>query len=224
MTKVSFVFDDGFLSSCLKTAKIFESRGLRADFAVLVDPAGFTPDFPKGDFDLWNELQARGHAIYPHGYDHTDLSQIPHEEAVAKIDACLHVFEEKLSGFVTSRSIYHFTYNRSTPALESYLLKKVGAIRTNQDGNVNEEMNSMKDIVNRIFSCIWHGPDPCNAHLIETLGRAELKQPYLLMYMLHGLDGEGWGPLDSDILEKVLDIILQSDSMTYTNLAGLLTK
>ncbi|MCU0785776.1 MAG: polysaccharide deacetylase family protein [Verrucomicrobia bacterium] len=219
-TCVAFVFDDGFTASCERVARIFEARGLAAVFAVLVNHDGFMPAFPKGDFGLWNELQARGHVIHPHGLDHTDLTKVPHTDAVARIDACLAAFGEKLNGFDPARAIYHFTYNRSTPALEAHLLGKVRALRTTGTaGAPGTGFNSAADLTRRVLSCAWHGPDACDEHLLATLRRAAAERPPLMLYVLHGLDGEGWGSLGSATLERVLDELVASEIFVYDALS-----
>ncbi|GAB1855492.1 hypothetical protein MHTCC0001_03260 [Flavobacteriaceae bacterium MHTCC 0001] len=219
MTQVSLVFDDGFEKSCHQITEIFEKRDLKATLAVLVNHDGFMVDFPKGDFDLWNALKKRGHIIHPHGYDHTDLSKIPFEEAKAKIDQCLDYFDEYLEGFDASKSIYHLTYNRSTPEVDNYLLTKCRAIRTmGIEGEVGSGMNNENEIKTRIFNCSWHGPEHCDDHLMKTLKKAEKEQPKHFMYMLHGLDDEGWGPIHANALENILDYIIQSENLEYNDL------
>jgi peptidoglycan/xylan/chitin deacetylase (PgdA/CDA1 family) len=220
-TRVAFVFDDGFTASCERVARIFEARGLAAVFAVLVHHDGFMPAFPKGDFGLWNELQARGHVIHPHGLDHSDLTKVPHAEAVAKIDACLAAFGEKLNGFDPARAIYHFTYNRSTPALDAHLLGKVRAIRTmGIAGEPGTGCNSAAALARRVLTSAWHGPDACDEHLRATLRRAAAERPALMLYLLHGLDGEGWGTLGSATLERILDELVTSEIFVYDALSS----
>lgn len=214
MTQVCLVFDDGFKKSCKRIAQLFEERNINATFAVLVNHEGFMPKFPKGNFELWNELQDRGHIIHPHGYDHEDLTTIPFSDAKIKIDKCLEYFERNLRGFDAKNSIYHFAYNRSTPAINSYLLKKVKAIRaTGFKGEIGTGMNMSEDIENRIFNCSWHGPDYCDDHLLNTLKIAEKEQPILFMYMLHGLDEEGWGPIRETGLVNALNYIIKSKKL-----------
>ena len=218
-TQVSLVFDDGFTASCHKIASIFEARGLLACFAVLVEHDGFMPDFPKADFDLWNALQERGHTIHPHGFDHTDLTAVSQTEAVDLIDRCLASFAENLSGFDASKVIYHLTYNKSTPEVDQYLLGKVAGIRTTGLlGEVGSGMNGVAELEKRSYNCSWQGPDCCDAHLMATLNAAVEQQPPLMMYMLHGLDQEGWGPISTSGLERALDFILENPALEYSSL------
>src|SRR6266508_3202131 len=103
-------WDDGFRKSSLKTAEIFESFGLRAEFNIVATanlpdnalPANMKPDAcwgaPYGDFGLWNELQARGHFIQPHGYKHANKSQLSFEEGRGLILKCLEIFSNELAG------------------------------------------------------------------------------------------------------------------------------
>jgi len=110
MRYLTLSFDDGFRHSSLKTAELYEKHGLRAEFNVLAAPTGSG----IGDFGLWNELQARGHVIQPHGYNHTDKSKLPLAEAQDLIRRCLDVFGERLAGFRPSQAIFNFPYNAST--------------------------------------------------------------------------------------------------------------
>ena len=73
---VSLSFDDGLEKSNLQIADIYEKFGLSACFNMLAreEVDGEKVDdpyhnWPKGDFKLWNELEARGHEIMPHGLD-----------------------------------------------------------------------------------------------------------------------------------------------------------
>src|SRR4051812_42979992 len=93
-TRIGIIFDDGFAKSTLTTAKLFEQYKLPAYFAVLAEPKDFSPNIVKGDFGLWNELQSRGHVVYPHGFTHTKLSEIPHQQAVDELKRCLDTFSE----------------------------------------------------------------------------------------------------------------------------------
>lgn len=215
---MSLVFDDGFSESCQRTAKIFEARNLKATFAVLANTDGFCPDFPNGDFNLWNHLQECGHIINPHGYDHSDLTKIPFAEAKAKIDACLNYFSEHLAGFDASKSMYHLTYNKSTSLVDEYLLSVVRAIRTTGlEGLAGSGMNNENELSSRIYNCSWLGPEHCDEHLLSSLQLAEKLQPKVFMYMLHGIDNEGWGPIHSNALERALDYILASPQLNYVD-------
>lgn len=219
MTQISLIFDDGFRASCIEVARLFEARKLRANFAVLAKPDTFMPDLEKGDFSLWNELQARGHVIHPHGYDHTDLSKIPFRDAAEKIDACLSCFAEELQGFDANQCIYHTTYNRTTPEVDAYLLSKVLAIRTmGLRGEPGSGFNEFAQLNARRLQCNWHGPGLCDEHLWEGMLGAEKHQPTLFLYMLHGLENEGWGPIRVQALERVLDHIAESPVISYTEL------
>ena len=64
---VTLSFDDGVKKSSIKTAEIYEKHKLSACINVVASAhmKDFRPpDYPtvvRGDFGLWNELQARGH-------------------------------------------------------------------------------------------------------------------------------------------------------------------
>lgn len=71
---VTLRFDDGFKKSSIKTAEIYEKHKLSACINVVASAhmKDFQPpdyhNVPRGDFGLWNELQARGHEVMPHTY------------------------------------------------------------------------------------------------------------------------------------------------------------
>src|SRR6185503_1789380 len=96
-TKFALVFDDGFAATCRAVSKLFEAHDLPAVFAVMVEPGDFAPGI--GDWRQWNDLSRRGHLIHPHGFDHTHLTPLPHEEAVERVDRCLVEFQKRLNGF-----------------------------------------------------------------------------------------------------------------------------
>ena len=68
---VTLSFDDGFKNSSIKTAEIYEKHKLSACINVVASAhmkEFRPPDYPtvrRGDFGLWNELQAGGHEIMP---------------------------------------------------------------------------------------------------------------------------------------------------------------
>ena len=134
---ITLSYDDGFKKSSIRTAEIYEKYGLSA--AINVVASAHEKQFelpneyhawPVGDFDLWNDLQSRGHEIMPHGYNHSNLGELPLEDAQELVNKCLDIFSEKLDGFNAEDSVFNFPYNASNPAIENWLKAKVRAIRT----------------------------------------------------------------------------------------------
>ena len=136
MYYVTFSFDDGFEKSTIKTAEIFESFGLRTEFNVIAT-AHLNKEKVHGDFSLWNELQSRGHIIQPHGYNHTDKTSVPFEQATGLIDTCLEYFNEHLRDFHAKETIFCFPHNSSNKQLEEWISKKVRAFRTGYNKVIN---------------------------------------------------------------------------------------
>jgi len=209
-TKIGIIFDDGFAKSSLTTAKLFEQYKLPAYFAVLAEPKGFSPNFRIGDFALWNELQARGHVVYPHGYTHVKMSEIPHEQAVSELERCLATFSEKLNGFDAKQAMYAFAYNCGTPALCEWLLPRVRTVRIGGTGFLSEA-----DLKSRILHNVTHGPDDPGDHLLDHLAHRGVRIPPAFFYSLHGIDGEAWGAIAQDKLKRVLDLITTDDAFEY---------
>lgn len=199
-TKVAFFFDDNFRKSFTKVADLYESLGLRAIFCNVAEPPlSWRKTEDLGNWDLWNELLARGHAIHPHGFDHTNLAQIALEAAQDDIEKCLEVYSRHLGGFDPAQTIFHFPFNSSTEELTAWTLKQVAAVRIGGPG-----LNHAPDLQKRILYADAHGPDNCAAHLQSKLLEAGEARPPLFCYNLHGLDGEGWGTIDSDQLSRIL--------------------
>jgi peptidoglycan/xylan/chitin deacetylase (PgdA/CDA1 family) len=199
---VTLSFDDGFARSSRRTAELFERHGLVAELNVLATESPgdeWHRRWPKGDFELWNELSARGHRVMPHGYRHADKAALPLPEAQRLIEACLDVFESELAGFVASEASFAFPYNRSTPALEAWLGGRVRAFRTG-----GEAVMPLPEPERRRVTCASFGPERCDEHLVRTVDAFLAGPPGWLCYNLHGLDDEGWGPVGVETLDRLL--------------------
>jgi len=204
---ITLSWDDGFRASSLKTAALFERYVLRAEFNAVAtygvrDPVTF------GDFALWNELQARGHVIQPHGWDHTNKASVPFDQARDLILRCLDRFAAELSGFEAQRAIFNFPYNASTPELEAWVPSVVRAFRTGHGPTINPLPRP--DTV-KLTTSGWQEAEAwLDRCLKDFLAREE---GCWLIYNTHGMDGEGWGPLSSGYLERLLDRLVQTDNL-----------
>jgi peptidoglycan/xylan/chitin deacetylase (PgdA/CDA1 family) len=222
-TKKHFVtlsFDDGFKKSSIETAKIFEKHGFRACINVVAARTGakdfLPPDewhkHPVGAWNLWNELQKRGHEIMPHGLVHADLSAVPFRAAQNMILASLNIFTEKLKGFDTQKAVFNFPYNRSTPELEEWLRGKVIAIRT-----AGQAINPVPHKGQFRLTCTTGGEWNIDNHLNEEVDKL-LNQPEgWLIYNTHGLDEEGWGPVSAKALDALLVRLKDINSVAVVN-------
>ncbi len=211
MRYLTLSWDDGFRGSSLKTAEIFEEFGLRTEFNVIASagesderlPLNMQPGQPwggvYGDFGLWNELRARGHLVQPHGYRHADKSALPFQEARALILQCLEVFSKRLAGFEPSQTIFVFPYNASTPELEAWLPNLVRAFRTGPGPALNP-LPTPQTV--KLTTTGWEEAEPWLDRCLEDLHAAP---EGWLIYNVHGLDGEGWGPVRSEYLRQLLE-------------------
>jgi peptidoglycan/xylan/chitin deacetylase (PgdA/CDA1 family) len=219
---VTLSFDDGFERSSIRTAEIFERHGLVVELNVVAaGNLGKSDDkwhrrWRKGDFGLWNELKARGHHVMPHGLEHVNKVEVPLAEAKRLIEGCLDVFRAELAGFEASNASFAFPYNRSTPDLEAWLRTRVRAFRTRGDP-VMPLPNSNQQRV----TCTGFGPERCDAHLMETIDSFLAGGSGWLCYNLHGLDDEGWGPVGSDTLDRLLEHLVAHDARVLPITAAL---
>lgn len=206
---VSFSFDDGFEQSSVKTADIFERAGLRACFNVLASPETFAkmvmstaPAIRFGDFDLWNDLKARGHEVMPHGYRHANKATLPFEESQRLILRCLDVFDERLKGFNRKQAVFNFPYNAITDQLVAWLPTVVRACR---GGMAEYGINPLPTRDTTHIRTTGFGPNDCGDHAEQCIDELLRREKGWLVYNSHGLDGEGWGPMQSDRLARILD-------------------
>ncbi len=205
---VTLSFDDGFRKSCLEIARIYEKFGLRGCMNVLAAPHELVPEqhewgMDRGGFPLWNELQARGHEIMPHGYNHADKGRIGFPAARDSIQRCLDIFAEKLDGFDPRRAVFNLPYNSSTPEIEAWLPTVVRAFRTG-GGGVNPLPT--RDTVR--ITTTGYGADNCERHLDSEIDKLMSQPEGWLVYNTHGLDEEGWGPIRASYLERLLEHLL----------------
>jgi peptidoglycan/xylan/chitin deacetylase (PgdA/CDA1 family) len=206
---VTLSFDDGFERSSLLTADIFERHGLVAELNVLAtghlgQPADeWHSRWRKGDFDLWNQLNARGHHVMPHGYRHANKAMLPLADAQRLIERCLDAFAAELIGFDPGQASFAFPYNRSTSELEEWLGGRVRAFRTGGGPVMPFPRPGQKRV-----TCAGFGPGPCDDHTVRTIESFLAGPPGWLCCNLHGLDDEGWGPIASDTLDRLLESLV----------------
>lgn len=214
---ISLSFDDGFEKSNLKIAEIYEKFGLSACFNVLAQanlPGFETHDpyqvgYPQGSFDLWNELQDRGHEIMPHGLIHHNLTEMPFDDAQRSILRCLEIFEQKINNFFAQESIFNFAYNASTPEIEAWLPSVVKAFRTSGD-----PINPLPHSGQVKLTTDGHGPENCEQYLDAQIEQLLSHPSGWLIYNTHGLDDEGWGPIRAEYLERLLHRLTQIESVS----------
>lgn len=230
---LSLSFDDGFKKSVYKIAEIHENYGLKACLNIIAsghlksfnsDPK-WVPQHLLGDFDDWNALQSRGHVIMPHSWEHLDLVKVPLSKAKENIDKCLSYFEENLNGYSNKGGVYNFAYNSSNSELEDYALSKITAVRTGGwlvlDGMVNripiEESSG-------VLGCWGKGPGNCDVFIEEEVNKFLGSEGGWLILNLHGLDEEGWGPISSVYLDRLLARLTKLDNLAILPIAEVLKK
>lgn len=213
---VTLSFDDGFKKSSILTAEIFEKHKLSACINVIASghlgnyksiDAYQTTD--RGDFGLWNELKERGHEVMPHGYKHANKTELPLENAKELIMRCLDYFSAHLKGFDPKKCVFNFPYNASSPELESWLAEKVMAFRT---GGF-EGINPMPHKKQKRLTCTSFGPGSAEDHLEQQIKSLLALPSGWLIYNTHGLDGEGWGPVRAEFLDRLLERLKATPSV-----------
>ena len=209
-------FDDGFKKSFHKIADIYETHGLHACFNVIA--SGHFPTFQAvddwilpelmGNFDDWNHLSSRGHEIMPHSWQHLNLARQPQEKAEKLIMKCLDYFESHLDGYENKNAVFNFPFNASTPELEKFLLAKVRAVRTRGDG----ALNSIPSEAGRLrLQCLSMGPKNIDAWIEKQVHDFMDSPGGWLILNTHGLDDEGWGPISTEYLKRLIKRMTKID-------------
>ncbi|MEM9929108.1 MAG: polysaccharide deacetylase family protein [Bacteroidota bacterium] len=217
-------FDDGFKQSFYRIAEIHEAYGLKACLNVIA--TGHLPDFRKvddwilpeilGDFEDWNRLSGRGHEVMPHSWKHLNLTKIPVAQAQENILKCLNYFEENLDGYNPKQAVYNYAFDASTEALDAFTLQHVKAVRTggwllwkDQAYNampVNEQTGRL--------GCWTNGPDNNDRWVDQQINKFLKTDGGWLILNLHGLDNEGWGPISTSYLDKLLKRLVAIEKLT----------
>jgi len=211
---ITLSFDDGFRKSSVKTAEIYDKYKLSACINVVASAhmRAFRPpdysDVTRADFGLWNDLQARGHEIMPHGYKHANKRDLPLAEAKALILRCLDVFGEELKGFDAKQAVFNFPYNASTPELEQWLPTQVRAFRTG-----GAAINPLPHKEQVKLTCTSFGPGNCEAAIDREIDRLLATNSGWLIFNTHGLDDEGWGPIRASYLERLLERLVAIETV-----------
>ncbi len=216
-------FDDGFKKSFYKTAEIFNEYGLSACLNIIAtgqlksfntEPV-WIPQKLLGDFNDWNKLKGKGHEVMLHTWDHKNLTEMPVGEAKENLDKCFDFFSKNLDSYNASKSVYNFAYNASTPELDAYALQTVRAVRTGgwlvlKDGKYNTLTIPAKPCTLGCWGC---GPDNCDAYIEGEIMEFLATSGGWLILNVHGLDGEGWGPLSTNYLDGLLKRLIKVKSL-----------
>jgi peptidoglycan/xylan/chitin deacetylase (PgdA/CDA1 family) len=217
-------FDDGFKKSFYKIAQIHENYGLKACLNVIasghlstfVPPDEYHVNLIRGDFNDWNLLQARGHEIMPHSWDHSNLTQMPLEKAKDDILRCLDYFEKNLKGFKSSDAVYNFAFNASTTELEDFALRHVRAIRSG-GWDIIENHRQENPFPHQgkpvRLGCWSFGPGNADKWVEAEVSKFLAGSGGWLILNLHGLDAEGWGPISSYYLDDLLKRLVKVNNL-----------
>jgi len=213
---ISLSFDDGFRKSFLRTAAIYEKFGLSGCFNVVASahmPGNevrddYMPQEQFGDFQVWNELQDRGHEVMMHGYQHAHKASLPLGKAQQLIRKCLDVFSKELRGFDPKKAVFNFPYNESTPELEAWLPSVVMAFRTR--GGIINPIPGPNTVM--VTTGGW-GPDNAEKDIDQAVEKLLAQDRGWMVYNVHGLEDEGWGPIRASYLENLLGRLRAIDSV-----------
>ena len=207
----SFCFDDGFRATAGKVRHMFGDRGIAATFCVLAAPELAEDPYIRAsriaDWEYWREARDAGHDVAPHGYAHERLDRLPLDEALAGIGRTWDVFARELPGFQADRSLFHLAYLAAPQPVVSFLgSKTLGVRRSTGHAGLNglQSLRRGGDV-----DCLTFGASAADA-LDRRLGRFMQAESGWLVLVLHGLDGEGYGPVPSSRLERALDRLLEA--------------
>jgi len=217
---LSFSFDDGFKKSFNRAAEIHEEYGTKGCFNIIATahipifkPVGewILPEL-MGSFHDWNRMVSRGHEVMPHTWEHLRLTEIPIVKAKKNIDKCLDYFENNLDGYDPSSAVYNYAFNASNDDLDEFTLQRVKAIRTGgwlvlgENKIANQIPTTTENIK---LGCWADGPGLCDDYVEKTTNTFLQGEGGWLIFNLHGLDNEGWGPISTKYYDSLLKRLVE---------------
>jgi len=218
---LSLSFDDGFKKSFYRIAEIHETYGLKACLNVIA--TGHLPDFKQiddwilpellGDFDDWNKLAGRGHEVMPHSWKHLNLTKVSVTQAQENILKCLDYFAENLDDYTDAKAVYNYAFDASTAELDAFCLERVGAVRTGGWLLWEDQQLNALPVTTGSLGCWTNGPDNNDAWVDEQVDQFLNTKGGWLILNLHGLDQEGWGPISTSYLDRLLKRLAVVDKL-----------
>lgn len=204
---ISFCFDDGFRRSAQVIAEQFSRRGLSACFAVLAQPEEALDPYLRGadlgGWAFWRDLAAAGHEVAPHGLRHERYDDMSLPDTQVSVLHALQIMEAELPGFERSRSVFHVPYASAPPTTVDWLATQSLGVRLTRKGH---GLNRWADLhPGGLVNSICFGPDEVDAAALARLRDFKADGDGWLVLALHGVDGEGWGPVSRHALERLID-------------------
>lgn len=206
---ISFCFDDGFRASADKVQRIFSQRGLSACFCALSAPELAEDPFiraaPIADWAYWREAVAAGHEVAPHGYAHEYFGKLSFEAACDSVQRCLDTFQQQLTSFDPRSSVYHLAYLSAPVSIVQWIGERTLATRMALSTTGRNDLSAWSR--GKPIDCMTFAPPDADAVAPQRIERFIQEDDGWLVLVFHGLDGEGWGTLSSDVLARMLDDI-----------------
>jgi peptidoglycan/xylan/chitin deacetylase (PgdA/CDA1 family) len=203
---ISFCFDDGFRRSARTIADAFSARGLSACFAVLSQPEGALDPFVQGadigDWDFWRQLTAEGHELASHGLIHERYDEIDLPATQSSVIAALDILKREIPTFDSNRSVFHVPYLSAPAQTVEWLATRSLGVRldTGKSG-----LTPWEDVrPGCVIDCLCYGPENVGQSMLSRIREFRAQEGWLVLVM-HGVDGEGWGPVSRVELEQILD-------------------
>ena len=199
---------------------MFSRRGLAACFCVLSAPEltqdPFIRTAPIADWAYWRDAIAAGHEVAPHGFAHEHLGKLAIEHACDSVRRSLDTFEHELPGFDARESVYHLAYLAAPASVVDWIGGRTLGARMALGGAGRND--TAKWSRGRPIDCITFAPPDAQSLARERIGRFIRDEDGWLVLVFHGLDGEGWGTIESVALEQMLDQVLSAGlSVTTPN-------
>lgn len=203
---ISFCFDDGFRRSAEQVHDVFSRRRLSACFAVLSRPEQALDPYLRGaalgDWGFWREMVAAGHEVAPHGLIHERYDDLSLRETQASVHEALAIMEAELPGLQRGQTLFHVPYLSAPPAVVDWLGTQCLGVRLARAGRGLNRWTDLRP--GGVVDSLCHGPN-CMADALRGRIREFASQDGWLVLVMHGVDGEGWGPVDRSELECLLD-------------------
>ena len=195
----TFVADDGFYKSCLKYRDLFKKYNLKGTVALVTDWVDV--NYASGDklatgcycgnWDEWKDLVDEGYIdIANHSTSHQKLTKV--EDLDGEINDSFKKIPFEVLGFVCP-------YGETSVKVIEKIKENHLACRTTDDGYNSIQNPNWYRLKTKYAN---KNLDKMNNNVDQTI-----REKTWIIEMWHGLDGEGWKPIDSSICEKHLEYV-----------------
>jgi peptidoglycan/xylan/chitin deacetylase (PgdA/CDA1 family) len=195
---VTFTFDDGFRTQYGIGVSLLDSFEYKGTFYSSLKWINYVTN--------WEKIQKminNGHEIGSHGIAHPNLTKISIDSAKFEIEQSKKLIEQNLKNYKCLTFAY--PYGAFNEPVKNIISFNYIAARIGLNGLVNSNVNNFYTLRSFFYSSTMKLEDVNNE--ISNV----LKSNSWLIEVIHGIDGEGYDPIQSTLFRKHLKYVKEVD-------------